>query len=331
MITLLCKHCAEPIVESDELPHWQHEETNSALCDEEPTTEHLAGPRAEPDLARLVSDAIAALAPTYTLAMIEHPGDRLTAEQIQALLDGASEGGMSSALDSIQEWESDQRWDAARRIVHDLLPDELVELLDRDGTSTSSLNDIEEEIMARDESCLETALLRNTPDELYRYHLNVSVPDYTMDHEQRAATRQEIADAAGLDLSDKITADKIDELLANSSYGGELYVLWCGNAEQAVTLATPVRWNADHNTESTDVAGTVTFTGASLLILDRWNGSGHEVSVPTITAEWAPRRVTIDAKGINGYSWTDTASPSPRFYAATFTVNRPTDAERNDR
>lgn len=321
MINLLCKHCHEEIAESGDLSRYVHTDTDLVACDESEVT----GPRAEPDLDRLVADAIAELAPTYHLAYAQY-GDRLTPDQIQVLLNNENEYE-SKHFTELEMIESDQRWHAAREIIKDLLEPNLFDLLET--YRADRLDEIQMEIQERDESGLITELLRETPNHLFWYALEVSVPDSTMDDWQRAATRQEIADAAGLDLADPTNVAKIDDMMTDAHYGGELGVIWYGNTQDAVNLSRRVVWNAD-GTLNTEPTGNVVWHGASLLILDRLNGSGGERPFPTITADWAPLRVAIDSPRMGGWSWTDIAGPSMHAYAADVTINRPTGKDTTD-
>jgi hypothetical protein len=75
--------------------------------------------------------------------------------------------------------------------------------------------------------------------------------------------------------------------------------------------------------EVADAQCAVTFAGAHLIVLDHLNGSGHDVPIETITATWAPRRVTIDAPYTGrGYSWHEIAGPVSSAYGGTYTLRR---------
>jgi hypothetical protein len=308
MVTLKCRACGEPITESDELSRWVHTDTESVGCDEADVTSG----RAEPDFARVVSDAIDSLKISYTLSYVEQGDDGLTPQQIQAYLAGFEQE--DQARDELLEYETDRKWASVQSILDELLDSDLYELLDKHG----DLEQIRYEIEERDDSDLATQLLRQSGHALFRYRLDVSVPDYTMDDEQRATTRAEIAEAAGLDPTDAEVITKLDDLIGSASYGGELSVLWYGDPEDAVALARSTRWNGN-GTENTDPNGTVTFTGAALLILNSYNGSGGDVDMPVITTEWAPRRVTLDH---GPYSWSDVAAVHGPAYGANITINR---------
>jgi hypothetical protein len=313
MITLCCRQCAEPIGPDHSIRRYIHSDTDSVACDESTVT----GPRAEPDLDRLIADATAALDTRYSLTFVDRCDDGLSPAQIEALLDGVNPYE-SAEFSMVEEAESDMRWESTEQILRDLLDSDLYDLLDH----RNRLQELREEIQDRDDTDLITELQKISPHSLFRYDLDVEVPDYTMSAQERADTCTEIIRVAGLE-GDQRTVEEIYGLIDDASYGGRLYVLWSTHPDDAITLAEPVGWD-EHGKELTEPCGTVTFTQAHLLILDKWNGSGHEIELPTITAEWGPRRVVIDSPRVgNGYSWTDIAGPVRSAYQATYTLDLP--------
>jgi hypothetical protein len=314
MITLCCVHCMNPISTCAEINRYVHDATWSVACDVSTVT----GPRAEPNLDGLVTDATAALDERYWLIYVDRSDDGLSARQIQALLDGLNPCE-SDEFAAIEEYESLHRWQASEDILRELLGDDLRDLLD----GHDRLEQIREVIYERDQTDLIIELRKASPSSLFRYDLDVDVPDYTMSAHDRADTCQQIITAAGLNATDQRTVEHVYGLIDEASYGGRLYVLWSTDPDQAIELAEPVAWD-EHGTALTELCGTVTFTNAHLLILDKWNGSGHEIEVPTITAQWRPHRVAIDSPRVgHGYSWTEVACPTRSAYQATYTLDRP--------
>lgn len=135
-------------------------------------------------LAAAISEG---LAPTYELVYVDR-NDQLTDTQVDAVLRGDTE----TLDESIDEWHSDQQYDAARQIItelqqgiiaewfHDLDPDD--EDYDRDYGRVSQADDefygsdewdeLRMDLQERDTSNPITELARKTPDVLLR----VSVP-----------------------------------------------------------------------------------------------------------------------------------------------------------
>ncbi|HEX9337732.1 MAG TPA: hypothetical protein VF892_17685 [Pseudonocardiaceae bacterium] len=307
-----CAACREPI---DQTPThepvcWTHVDTGIVFC-------RIGHAVAVPDTGRLYDDTVADLDERYTLVPLGYD-DRLTARQIQVLLDGDNEYE-ADAFAPIEQWESDCRWQASQDILHTLVDDQAWTLL----ADADLLETLRTQIQERDDSDVITDLLRNSHHALFRYDLTVDVPDHTVlaEDDERRRTLAQIADAAGLDATDPSVVARLTELIDNATYGGRLFVMWYGDPEAALTLAAPIAYYRD-GSEVTDPHGTVTFTDAHLVVLDGWNGSGHDVPVDTITAVWAPRRVTIDAPHLGrGYSWHDIAGPVPSTYAGSHTVH----------
>jgi hypothetical protein len=304
---LRCRHCVAGVEHDDDINRYVHTDTDAVGCD----LLNINSGRAEPDFDRLVTDATAALDERYTLLYLDRSDDGLTPQQIQVLLDGTNEWE-SSEFSHLETAESDAYMEAATQVLRELLGEELYELAER----ADRLDEIRWAVEERDDSGgLVNLLLKASVSSLFRSDLGVDVPDFTMTSAEDDDTRQVIANAAGLDLDHPPSAALVEGLVVNASYGGRLYVLWYGDLVDAVALARP------HDPQ--DVRGTVTFTGAHLLILDSLNGSGHAEPVPVITAQWGARRVSIDAARLGAcYSWTDTAGPVASTYSGTFRLDR---------
>ena len=60
-----------------------------------------------------------------------------------------------------------------------------------------------------------------------------------------------------------------------------------------------------------------------VLVLDRWNGSVHEVPIDYLTARCPRRRVTIGLpRTEHGYCWHDIAPPRASVYGCCYALRR---------
>ncbi|WP_309115984.1 hypothetical protein [Saccharothrix sp.] len=270
------------------------------------------------DADRLYERTVEGLKPAYEL-FTPHYRDRLEPRQIQLML--SSSDTDDEVFDHYgHEWVGDHRWHAIEAILNDLLDDD-----ERDELEHHNLLDaLREEIVERDTSHPELSLLRNSPSMLLRYDLNVAVPPApTSDAEQYLSTLAEIAEAAGLDTAVPAVSEALDELLAHAYNGGRLYMIWYGEPYDGYQLAHPPARRSHAIVPAPPVA--VEFTNAHLLVLDHFNGSGHEASIERITTPWSPGRVSVDAARVGpGWSWTDTSGPHLPAYSAQVTAVAPT-------
>lgn len=351
-IDIKCKHCHEPIRDTSGMDAnipWVHEDSGNSGCDVHSPADAvmLMGVdinEAAPDLVQLAADTEAALDAKYHLSYISYD-DQLNPKQIQVLLDGDNEWE-SDEFSRLEEWESENKWRQAREILQDLMGETAFELLD--GANGEYIDNLRFAIEDRDESNVLTEMLNNTNQHLFRYDLDLDVPDWTMlqDTGERRQVYRDIAKAAGLNVFDRATLRTIRELVSESSYGGRLCIIWYDSPANAVKLAQNIGWkpvpkvdpatgaSQDESEADLDPNGTVTFSGGVYLFIhDAWNGSGYTAKFDTVTAPWIPRKVRIDAKGIGGYSWTEIAGPYPPAYESTFTINydRPPTGDRGDR
>lgn len=321
-----CKHCNQEIASStmDEAYRWLHEDTGNAFCNGEifatPQTENTRT-IAEPNVDQLRADVEEALDEKYELVYVQHD-DRFSVEQVQAMLDG--EDWSNKDLERFEEWRGEAQYTGAREALEELVREgDARDLLE----ATNHWYELIDEIRERDSSDTYKEMLSSTPDMLFRYWLNVSVPDYTVmnNEEQRKAAFAEIAEATGLDrlMPEPQWTQIIWTVVQESSYGGQLYVLWYGDVETAMKIADPIRFKTDGDFDRPvleESQGHLVWTGASMLILDRFNGAGWCDDVQVMVTDWVPRRVTVDAKHFRGYSWTDTADPVQSYYAAEVEV-----------
>ncbi len=258
------------------------------------------------------------LADKYELVCIDYD-DQLMDEQIVLLLAGDNPFD-SKAFADFDEWVDDCCYDAALSVIGDLCEDGEYEILKRDS---DALDGIRLTIRERDVSDPFGDLLKATGDRLFRYDLGYDLADgsWAWADEEYEVAALEIAEAAGLNPDNGDLLRELWSLVAESTDGGRLYVLWSGDVAQAVDLASAVEGTPEH-----DNPGTVTFVEPHLLVLNSWNGSGSEVRVEgNVTLPIVPRRVQLDAAKIGGgYSWTDVAGPVTSAYGCDVTIVRPT-------
>ncbi len=258
-----------------------------------------------PLAARVAAAVIARLDAEYTLWYPSYD-DRLTNEQITALLAGENPYDDHKAFIHFEDVMSEHLYRAACDVITDLTTERELEILENDG---GAHDEVRFAVQDRDTTDWVTALLRQTGSRLLRLDLDHEVPwlDHQVaDDDDYEAALSDVASAAFLDLSSE-RRDVIDTILRESYAGGALYVLWYGDVESAVEWA-----GIEH--------GVATFTNANLLVLNHLSGSGFcEVIPGTFTVPLGA--ITLDAARIGpGYSWTDVAGPYEPAYAAEVTV-----------
>lgn len=268
----------------------------------EPTTDiaDFEDPDEEPDPDEILGKAIAGLDRSYELVYVDYR-DQLDDDQIRNALAGNYEQVDHSIWEFADEARRESSWQVAENLVSDdvLSEEELEVLRCSDGDQMSELLIAIEE---RDSSDPMADLLRHTGSHLLRFKLDYELaPDswnWTEDETEEAM--REIAEETGLDY--EANRGALSSLVANATYGGQLYVLWTGDVQE---IAEPVLQMAYGN--DPDGSYTITWRDPTLLVLDRMNGSGMDAA---ITGE-ITRPLTIgsveadDIKGA-GYSWTET-------------------------
>jgi hypothetical protein len=103
-----------------------------------------------------------------------------------------------------------------------------------------------------------------------------------------------------------------------------LYVLWYGPPTDLV-MATFQTTDEGFAYLHDGMHRTISWTDPHLLLLNPWNGSGHDVKVTgTITKPWTRERVCVDnASTTPGYSWEQVCGPHWPAYANTCTIEPP--------
>jgi hypothetical protein len=230
-------------------------------------------------IARSVADAVIAALPEQRVALIWlHPGSTLTDKAVQTLLDGGD--GPSDVYDQLDElWMAEQRDDAARQVIRDVIGDDtLYELLDADPDLFDEVRFAVEEA----DTCDPLAeLLANTGSRLLLIPLGFAVPDYTSrDHPDELIAQ--MCEAAGVDP--QANHDTVAEALANAPYGGQLTIIVYAAVADAVGAAH------------------VRITDPHLLIHDTLHGSGADCRLDgTIDIPLKDGTVRLDSQTHHGW------------------------------
>lgn len=242
-------------------------------------------------IARAVADAVIAALPEQRVALIWlHPGSVLTDKSVQMLLDGGD--GPSDVLDQLDEqWLAEQRYDAARQVIRDVIGDDtLHELLDADPDLFDEVRFAVEEADTSDPL---GELLANTGRRLLLIPLGSPVPDYTS-HDDPDELIAQMCEAAGVDP--QVNRDTVAGALAEAPYGGQLTIIVYAAVADAVGAAH------------------VRITDPHLLIHDTLNGSGADFQlVGTIDLPLEDGGVRLDSQ--TRYGWDSIASVVHSAYA----------------
>lgn len=248
--------------------------------------------------------------------------DRLADDQINMILGGQ----WLDAENDVDERFSDNAYEEALTVARTEV-DEAV----ADGTFDREWDDLDPDeqdaarhaVEERDDSDPVKDLLRNTPDQLMRTSLGrpaerLSEPRWTSGHRMddggftaRHDAVAAVLKDAGMDVDTPQVREAIEELINEGPYdwheGVQLDVIWYGGLEDAV----PTPRGESPETEGSKV---LEFAAPHILLIDKWNGSGHEVVVPaplkrTLTRVGydegeAPQtgRAYLDS-GSGGYGW----------------------------
>jgi hypothetical protein len=233
--------------------------------------------------------------------------------------------------ESVSDSFDDQRYDSANRFAQEAA--EQVGL-DWDDLSGDDQDSIKEAIYDKDESDPVRALLRNTGSQLIRASLakpsELLVRSEGMDdpafgqHSLNSADprgRQARIDAvnsalssAGADIADAETAEAVEELIDNGPWD------WHEGVTLDVIFYTPIGDASAAPQSDTDAPGSIgrdiVLTGARVVLLDPWNGSGHDVAIPgKLTTRVTPGNpATLDSEAA-GYGWDHVAGVVKSAYA----------------
>jgi len=263
----------------------------------------------EPLPAELLAKALAALPTTVTLRYFDYR-EELSDEQLQQIIDGHA-----NDLDNdIIDYNADNDYDTMLEVLKEVLPDST----ERDILSDSEdeWGEFQQAVWDRDDSGSPVdALLKLTGDKLFRYSLELTI-------DETDTPRHDVFDALGdgVPRTPK-NVSEVNEMVANASYGGQLYVIFYGSAFDVLNpLMQREYGNIDIDTELN-----ITFTNPHLVLLDKMNGSGMDCAIEgTITKPFHTENVELDGKARgNGYTWDQTAGVYYPAYKCDFTISEP--------
>ncbi|MBE4719501.1 hypothetical protein [Pseudarthrobacter sp. AB1] len=183
-------------------------------------------------------------------------------------------------------------------------------------------NEAVQAIRENDTSDPVSGLLRNTPDQLMRTRLGTPIERLTdpsaawgsnLDTggaETRKKALLDLLKDHGADIESEGVSEALDELIEEGPWdwheGVRLDLIFTGDLEEMA--AAPRVAGAEIQNKQ------LTFTSPRVLLIDPWNGSGHEVSVPVTVVKVLPQpsdeggfpdgadRVSLDSNA-GGYSW----------------------------
>lgn len=215
-------------------------------------------------------------------------------------------GEFSELDESIWESYADHRYDH--------LEEDMRKAFEEAGIDESELNDEQRDAMREVISDKDTSdplpdLLRNSGDKLMRVSIATPEPGYQSGHtegvgEARVARISELLTDKGMDVTSPEAQEAIGELVDNGPWDWheavDLDVIYYADPRESTV------WNGDAGEAcSRDLS----FTDPHVLLIDRMNGSGHEVKIPgTVKVTATPDKpVRLDAAKDNGYGWDDVA------------------------
>ena len=227
-------------------------------------------------------------------------------------------GNVGDIDESIDETACEARAIAVREAIAEL--PEIVQLAWEQGprfgeTDDSVWEELDTMVRGRDDSDPLGDLIGATPRQLFRYKLSPDWWGHGQAHRRDAEEDEDfafdIAVALGLTgHSFRDQRDTILELVQNAGDAQELYVIWYGEVEPLAELVIGYHFKqAGHDTPRT-----IRWTNASVVLLDRMSGQGHDVRIgDVIEASFDPERLTLDDEGF-GYGWDRTACVHKPYY-----------------
>lgn len=280
----------------------------------------LATPEAPTDAAGIIAEG------TYPvlLRFVDYD-DKLTKEQIGMILSGA----WNDAENDVEDRFSDHAYAEAVKVATEELETAVQEgRFDRewDELDPDEQDAARYAVEERDDSEPVKDLLRNTPPQLMRTSLGnpserLAEPRWTSGHHQdnggfeaRHNAVEALLKESGMDTSAPGVTAAIEELITEGPYdwheGVQLDVIFYSEIDDVVP-STQFDNDSDAGKEKV-----LEFPKPHILLIDKWNGSGHDVVVPAPLKRTlarpaedgseAPRtgRVYLDDSG-DGYSWDD--------------------------
>lgn len=239
---------------------------------------------------------------TFTLTHVQYD-DRLRDEQVKKYLSG----NYDDLQDEVSEVFSDGTTESASEEVRDLLREAG---LDEDDIDTDKFDELTEVVRTKDDSDPLPALVRNTPEKLMRLTLGQPTESHLYDGnrdgvmEEREAKIARMLTDKGLDVTSPEAREAIGELVANGPHN------WHEGVDLDVIYFDDIRDSTIYNEETGKVAPReIQFKDPNILLLDRMNGSGHDVRIPGMIKAAATEQspVKLDADPDFGYGWDETA------------------------
>lgn len=272
------------------------------------------------DTAKVLEAAMGRLEETYTLDYVAYD-DKLTEEQIQRILQGEVSDVENEILEQWQEYHH-------QLVDEQYLPQLVPDPVERAALSADSERfwELVEAIRDRDDSTLWADLVRNTRQWsiLMRYRLGKPDEDmdlpynlgYPADPQEKIVNRwaRKLARMAGVDFEPNEQAFR-QMVIEQSYYGGTLWVVWYGSPGDLIEAVCADTWQRKRRR-------TITWTNPELVLLDRFNGSGHDESiVGTITKPWDPERCEVDSQPRFGYGWDKVAGVVKTAYKCEWSID----------
>lgn len=235
--------------------------------------------------------------------------DHLRDEQIDAYLAHDWE----TIHESIEEWESDQRWDNTRAIIDELLQGIDSEFFANfDDLDPDDADEMRYAVEDKDTSDPIRDLVRNTPNQLFRATIARPGRNWYIFHDGEYAKAQAWVAGqlygAGVPLlpAARIADNVLRECGDWIHDGHTLDVIWYGDIE---TLA------------KAEAGDRLEFTDPHIVLLDRMNGSGYDTRLDfdiTVTLD-EERMPHLDRTGW-GYGWDAVAGVYAPAYATDVRV-----------
>lgn len=252
--------------------------------------------------------------------------DQLTEAQINDYL----AGDFQAVEESVDDAFGEHRY----MRLHELAE----EACDKHDIDFSSLSDedqerIQEAIAEKDSSDPVNDLARNTHAQLMRAPLAADIyqaftedekstlaypsnDGYEQQQAGRAAVLARILEQSDIDVSDSTVKEAIDDLVQNGPdtwhEGVSLDVIWYGDVKEAASAP----WSSETMPVAVD-GRNLHFTGARIVLLDSWNGSGMDVELPgALNVRVTPEQPAVldSSPATDGYGWDDVAGVSKSAY-----------------
>ena len=224
------------------------------------------------------------LIPTsVTLHYVDYSDD--LDEQMPLLQRCIDDNSLCPFYEESSDWFMDDHY-AMDEILKELKSDIANEFeIDEDDVDTiidENFTDIQEIVWDRDDSTVESDLLRNTSSIVMNYNTGLEVPSDSWNWTDKEISRQVKLIKAHLKIktTDKRFDSDIEMMVRQASYGGELVVYFRAKIEDVVGIDKK----------------SVKFTDPVIAIINTCNGSGDDCSLQghSCNFEWDNTMLTID-------------------------------------